>query len=239
MNLFGKKKSAAAATTADPTHTILRLRETLDTLDKREVHLQKKIKGQLLEAKSKSQAKDKKGALFALKRKKMYEGEINKINGARMTLEQQVIALEGSNMNYETFRAMQSGAKAMQAARGKLDVDDVDQVMDDIQEEMDIADQIGDAIGRPAEGVFDDEELLAELNMMEEADMEEQLLSTPAVPQTGSAAAVASPAAAPTMEMPAVPSGAPRVPAAAKASKPVEEDEDLRALRELEASMAL
>lgn len=231
MNLFGKKKAAAAAPT-DPTNTILRLRETLDTLDKREVHLQKKIKGQLLEAKAKSQAKDKKAALFALKRKKMYEGEINKINGARMTLEQQVIALEGSNMNYETFRAMQSGAKAMQAARGKLDVDDVDQVMDDIQEEMDIADQIGDAIGRPAEGVFDDEELLQELNMMEEADMEEQLLSTPAVPQKGAAAA------APTMEMPSVPAGAPRVPVAA-ASHPVEEDEDLRALRELEASMAL
>jgi charged multivesicular body protein 4A/B len=56
----------------------------------RETHLQKKIKAQLLDAKNKSQLKDKKGALFALKRKKMYEGEINKINGARMTLEQQV-----------------------------------------------------------------------------------------------------------------------------------------------------
>jgi hypothetical protein len=31
-------------------------------------------------------------------------------------------------MNYQTFRAMQSGAKAMQQARGQLDVDDVDQV---------------------------------------------------------------------------------------------------------------
>ena len=60
----------------------------------RETHLQKKIKAQLLDAKAKSQAKDKKGALFALKRKKMYEGEINKINGARMTLEQQVSPMQ-------------------------------------------------------------------------------------------------------------------------------------------------
>jgi Snf7 len=55
--------------------------------------------------------------------------------------------------------------------------------MDDIQEEMDIADQIGDAIARPADGLFDDDDLLAELAMMEEADMEDQLLSTPAIPQ--------------------------------------------------------
>lgn len=58
--------------------------------DTRENHIQKKIKAQLLDAKAKSSAKDKKGALFALKRKKMYEGEVNKLNGARMTLESQV-----------------------------------------------------------------------------------------------------------------------------------------------------
>jgi hypothetical protein len=34
MNLFGKKKAAPAAA-SDPTQTILKLRETLDTLDKR------------------------------------------------------------------------------------------------------------------------------------------------------------------------------------------------------------
>lgn len=56
----------------------------------RENHIQKKIKAQLLDAKAKSNAKDKRGALFALKRKKMYEGEVNKLNGARMTLESQV-----------------------------------------------------------------------------------------------------------------------------------------------------
>ena len=59
-------------------------------IGRRETHIQKKIKAQLLDAKAKSSAKDKRGALFALKRKKMYEGEVNKLNGARMTLESQV-----------------------------------------------------------------------------------------------------------------------------------------------------
>ncbi|CAM9721264.1 unnamed protein product [Choristocarpus tenellus] len=89
MNLFGKAKKQPASGTTDATSTIVKLRETLDSLDKREAHIQKKIKAQLLDAKAKSGTKDKRGALFALKRKKMYEGEINKINGARMTLESQ------------------------------------------------------------------------------------------------------------------------------------------------------
>eukprot|EP00953_Heterococcus_sp_UTEX-ZZ885_P040230 20577-Heterococcus_DN1.PRE.1 len=185
----------------------------------------------------------------------------------------QVIALEGSNMNYQTFRAMQSGAKAMQQARGQLDVDDVDQVMDDIQEEMDIADQIGDAIARPADGLFDDDDLLAELAMMEEADMEDQLLSTPAIPQQEqlwcSVCVLVHHAYAsaiiitlygvislcPISDVIVQEYNAsysvycccnlrvfsatwhcvPRVPVAASA----EEDEDAKALRELEASMAL
>lgn len=54
----------------------------------------------------------------------------------------QIIALEGSNMNMQTFNAMRSGAKAMQDARGRLDVDQVDDVMDDIKDEMDIAEQV-------------------------------------------------------------------------------------------------
>ena len=58
--------------------------------ESRETYIQKKIKAQLLDAKAKSKAKDKQGAMFALKRKKMFEGEVNKLNGARMTLESQV-----------------------------------------------------------------------------------------------------------------------------------------------------
>lgn len=45
-------------------------------------------------------------------------------------------------MNMQTFNAMRSGAKAMQDARGRLDVDQVDDVMDDIKDEMDIAEQV-------------------------------------------------------------------------------------------------
>lgn len=53
------------------------------------------------------------GALFALKRKKMYEGEVSKIQGARMTLEQQRMALESMVTNMEVFSTMRSTAGVM------------------------------------------------------------------------------------------------------------------------------
>lgn len=77
--------------------------------------------------------------------------------------------------------------------------------------------------------------------MLEEAGLEEQLLETPSIPVSRPAApqAVQQPSVAETKvpvgyDLPSVPSGAPvSAPVAA------EEDEDARALRELEASMAL
>lgn len=60
------------------------------------------------------------GAIFALKKMKMYEGEVNKLQGARMTLETQIASLEGAAVNVEVFKAMQSGATAMKQIRGDL-----------------------------------------------------------------------------------------------------------------------
>jgi charged multivesicular body protein 4 len=57
----------------------MKLREQLETLEKREAHIEKKIEMQIIEAKRKSAAKDKRGAIFCLKRKKMYESEIEKL----------------------------------------------------------------------------------------------------------------------------------------------------------------
>ena len=60
------------------------------------------------------------GALFALKRKKMYETEIMKLQGARITLDQQIMALESASVNITTLKAMSSGAAAMKQLRGNM-----------------------------------------------------------------------------------------------------------------------
>ena len=59
-------------------------------------------------------------ALQALKRKKNYETNIEKINGARMTIETQMMAIENANVNLETMGAMRAGAEAMKNIHGSM-----------------------------------------------------------------------------------------------------------------------
>jgi len=220
MNLFGKKKQATAAPAPSPMDTIKLLRENLLVLEKREEHIQKKLDQSLAEAKLKAQKKDKNGALFALKRKKMYEQEVTKLQGTRITLDAQILAIESAAVNIETFRAMNTGKDAMKSMRGNIDADKVDDMMDELQEEKDIHDAISEAISRPGQELFDDEELLNELAELDALEMEEQMLQTPKVPET-------------VFNLPS----APKTAIVSNNNVDVQETEDERALRELEASM--
>lgn len=227
MNLFGKKKAPPPPPAANPVDTIQMLSENLTVLQKREAHIMKKIEATILEAKTKMAKKDKNGALFALKRKKMYENEVSKLQGAQITLDTQILALENATVNIETFKAMKAGANAMKSVRGQIDADAVDDMMDEIQDEKDIHDSISEAISRPGQELFDDEELLAEL-----AELDALELDSP--PEAAAAAPTYAPSVPQSVfNLPSVPSA--QVTPAAAAS--VAESEDERALRELEASM--
>lgn len=231
MNLFSKKKAAASAPPPpSPVETINFLRESLNTLEKREEHILKKMEQSTLEARTKLKKNDKNGALFALKRKKLYEVEINKLQGARITLDSQILSLESAAVNLETFKAMKAGANAMKGMRGDIDADAVDEIMDDIQEEKDIHDSISDAISRPGQFLFDDEELLNELNELDELELDENISTTtkkseihevninlPSVPVSSISSTISS--------------------ATINSSMTTKESEDEKALRELEASM--
>ena len=93
-----------------------------------------------------------------------------------------MIAIEATVGNAEIVNAMKSGAKAMQAARGQVDADTVGDLMDDIKEEMEVADEVSAAISAPANDVLNEDDLLNELNEMEELELESQLLDAPPIP---------------------------------------------------------
>lgn len=223
MNWFGSKKSKkpAASTTskgssgkpADPQATIVQLREAVSTQEKREEHIQRKMDGMVKEAKEKMAKKDKKGAMYALKRKKLYEQELDKIQNVKMTLETQVFNLEAASQNANTFSAMKSGTSAMKKIRQDVGIEKVDDMMDDIREEMEMANEISDAIAQPVDPLMvDDDELLAELEELEAADVEGELLKEPAKP----------------INMPAVPN----------AKLPELQKDEAEELRKLEAELA-
>ena len=144
--------------------------------------LDKKIDLCVKEAKEKMAKKDKRGAMFALKRKKMYEGEIDKILNTKITIETQMITLESAVHNKETVTAMQSANSALKNVRQDVGVDEVDNIMDTMKEEIDMAQEMSDAIAQPVDPyAYDEDELQEELNQLEEEDLEAELLKpTPA-----------------------------------------------------------
>ena len=153
------------------------------------------------------------GALFAMKRKKLYEKEMDKIQNVKMTLETQVINLESAAQNADTFKAMHSGTSAMKKIRNDVGIDKVDDMMDDIREEMEMANEISDAIAQPVDPlVADEDELLAELEELEAEDVESELLKAPSQP----------------IDMPAVPSQ----------KLPDLKNDEAEELRKLEAELA-
>ena len=120
------------------------------------------------------------GALFAMKRKKMYEAEVDKIQNVKMTLETQVINLESAAQNAQTYKAMAAGSNTMKKIRQDVGIEKVDDIMDEIREEMELAAEINSAIAAPVDPMMaDEDELLAELNALEAQDLEAELLAPP------------------------------------------------------------
>ena len=52
-------------------------------------------------------------AMMCLKRKKTYESQIDKIAGARMTIDTQVSAIEGASLSMDAMNVMRMGAATM------------------------------------------------------------------------------------------------------------------------------
>jgi len=174
MKLFGRKKKET------PQDTIARLRESLETLDKREQFLDKKIQQQLAEAKRYNAAGNKRMAVAALKRKKMLMDQQQKIAGAREKIELQMSAIESAKMDMEIIDTLQAGTKTMAEMHKGMTAEKVDKVMDDMQDQMAVSQEISDALGQQVGDVVDEDELLEELDELEEEDITDQVAELPA-----------------------------------------------------------
>jgi len=177
MNLFSSAKTATpvvdpnAATRA----AVQQLQATLEQTEKRMRHIEMKAERQKKEAVAKSRNKDKRGALFCLKRKRMYEKDVEKMVGAQLTLQQQIISLEGAVTSLDVFRSMQLGAKTMKSIHSRMSIDDVDDVVSEIEEQNDVAEDIANALQTNVGDLYDDDELEQELEDLLEDDVEQAM----------------------------------------------------------------
>ncbi|CEQ39329.1 SPOSA6832_00864, partial [Sporobolomyces salmonicolor] len=208
-----------AATKDSTREAIVNLREHLLMLDKKEEYLGKKIDDELRKAKANATtnprarggASKQQDARYggselalirlhfcttvakqALRQKKVYEQELESISGRKMTLTTQVNAIESANMNKETLEAMKKGADVLKGIHGKLNVDKVDATMDEVRNQLELTNEISQAISDPAGmGIdVDDQELADELAELEQEELNKRLAGAEAAPIHAPGAAV-------------------------------------------------
>ncbi|KAK9248015.1 Snf7-domain-containing protein [Lipomyces tetrasporus] len=164
-----------------PKKAIIALRQQLEMLSKKEKHTEQKIAEQESIAR-KNVNTNKLVAKNALKRKKMFESELERVQGQIATLEAQSNAIESANINFETMKVMQSGAKAMKQIHGNMNIDKVDATMDEIREQVALSEEIGEAISRPLGETVDEDELEDELEALQQEELDAKMLNAGRVP---------------------------------------------------------
>jgi len=214
--IFGGGKGGS--NTPDPATAIQKLREMEEMLGKKQEFLEAKCEHELKVAKQHG-TKNKRVALAALKRKKRYEKQLQQIDGTLTTIEFQREALENANTNTEVLSIMGEAANALKVAHKNMDVDNVHALMDDIQEQQEIANEISEAISNPVGfGTdVDEDDLLKELEDLEEEEASSKLLEIGPVAQD---------------ELPSVPNHDIPVPVDKRPSKMSEDEKAIRELSE-------
>jgi len=205
--LFGGGKSAGQEAPS-PADAIQKLRGIEEILVKKQEYIEKKV-AEELDLIKKHGMKNKRVSLQALKRKKRMEKQLEQIDGTLTTIEYQREALENANTNTEVLKIMGVAAKALKSTHNNMDIDKVEDLMDEVREQQQIAEEISNVISNPigfGQDV-DDDELMKELEEMEQEDLDRQLLDTEPVPA-----------------MPEVPQHVP-VAATASASRPAKQKE--------------
>ncbi|XP_062198042.1 vacuolar protein sorting-associated protein 32 homolog 2-like [Phragmites australis] len=186
------KKKEEAAPSAIP--TLDRLHETLEMLEKKERFLQKKCSTEIEKAKVYTKAKNKNAAVQCLKRKKLHETQIEQLANFQLRVHDQIIMLESAKATTDTVDALRSGSSAVKAIQQSLNIDDIENAIDEANDQTENMRQIQEALAMPvgASADFDEDELEAELEDLEEEELDEELPEPPARLSVPSAKATTS-----------------------------------------------
>eukprot|EP00949_MAST-11_sp_MAST-11-sp1_P002330 g2330.t1 len=246
MNFFGSRKSKKSASSSSSASSggaggggggggsveaVQKLKRHVETFDKKIALLDSKIEKQMREAQRYAKTGNKRAAMNALKRKKMYEKQRQNQLNQKFNMEQMQDSLEQAAFNREAFRATQETRNAMQQMKNEINVDVVADTTDDLQELMadaeDIQNMLSESIGGDQ---IDEDDLMAELDDLEQELTEEEMLDM----GTKTPAATVGPTAGKSdrVDLPQAPTGTLEVQDA-----DADEDEEA-ALAALEATMA-
>lgn len=183
--LFGKKKEKKEE---KPKVNVAEVKEKLDKqIDFTSMNItkyEKQIDDVKNQAKVALQKKDKKKAIMLMKKKKMFEAEITKLDGMRLMMEQQKLNMESQINNKNVFDTMSEGTKAVQELAKEADIDKFDEIREMHEEMEDKNSEINDFFKNYAEDQTADceddlAELEAELAEEEMEDVEDKPIRAP------------------------------------------------------------
>ena len=104
MWLFGGGKKEEKKKVVNPEEAINKIGTQLSDLDKRQKVLEVKSTTLTQEALKQKKAKNNRAAILSLKKKKMNDSEMNKIDGMKLLLEQQKHQLESKHLSSNHIR---------------------------------------------------------------------------------------------------------------------------------------
>ena len=88
------------------------------TIEKRVKVMENKIKDAKATALAKKKAGDQRGAVMALKQMKMFEGELTKLDGQQIMLEQQKMTIQSTHADVDVVNALRAGNTAITNMNG-------------------------------------------------------------------------------------------------------------------------
>lgn len=171
--LFGQKDAKPAVVKQDPTETIAKLNQQCEVVKKRIVVVENKIKDLKTEALTRRKAKDERGALMALKKMKMQEKEVQKLDGQSIMLEQQKMMIESTHFDKDVIVGMKEGKNAMDQMNKEMNIDDIAELQDELQDQMAEIGERQEFFANVAQE--DKEDLLGELDELEALAMEDEM----------------------------------------------------------------
>ena len=106
---------------------------------------------------------------------------MNQIDGTLTTLEYQREALENADTNREVLKMMLQATDSLKTIHSGINITDIEDLKDDIAEQQELTNEIANVISSPMgqDALYDDEDLLKELEELEQENLDEDLLKIP------------------------------------------------------------
>lgn len=162
--LFARARAAPS-----PQVTLVQLNDTRDILERRIAMLERQSKKAGVDALAYNRAKNKRAALMEVKRKKMFDLQIEQLSARQLSLVQVIGTIEAGVLQAETIGAMRQASATIGAIVQQCG--DVDDVVDDMKEQVSDTELIAEKLSEP---LGDEIDVDAELD-----ELERELAPTP------------------------------------------------------------